>query len=97
MTQAITTLSTTDLVCSPSLLHFGDAVLMDGLGECGPGCGVLIFSLAGEKFIATLCTHIYTGFKVISEDLSSGERAEGHAAAAAAEDQLEPERNFLEL
>lgn len=54
VTQAITALSTLDLICAPSLLLFGEAVLVDGLGEGRPGGGVFIFSLAGEQFVATL-------------------------------------------
>lgn len=83
VTQAITTLSTSNLVGAPSLLLFGDAVLVDGLSKGRPGGGVLVFRLAGEKFVATFCTYVQTGFKVIFKDLSSGERAEGHGRGPA--------------
>lgn len=75
MAERISALATGYLQRCRRLDLFGDGIWVDGLGECRPGCMVLVLRLGGEELIATLRATVHTRFEVISVGLSLCPRA----------------------
>lgn len=78
MTEAVAALSTRDLKSIGPLYILGDAVLVDGLGEGGPGGGMFKLGAAGEQLVPARDAYIDPVLEVILINLPTKERAERH-------------------
>lgn len=68
LTSTLQSGKTTHLVCPLPLLFLGDAILVDGFGECRPGWWMLVLRLASKQLITTLGTHIHAWKREIWQD-----------------------------
>lgn len=78
VSQTVPTLPATNLYWSPCFRVFGHTVFVNGLRESWPRRRVLKLWAAGEQFLATFRTHIYTGLKMVCVFFTSRKRAVWH-------------------